>query len=195
MQLSILLTVGLALVWIGERIVEAPTARYGVTGLGALLLVIATGLRFLRSRSQKDELARVQRLFAAFSGLSLLAFVLYFLQSDLFTKLTGASLVSASPKLSGSLSVLWPAVLAVALLPTLLMELSFATMAKAPKLEDGRIDEAMLSGLGLACALIFAFSVQYVATERDVKGDFSYFRVARAGEATQKLVASFDEPV
>jgi hypothetical protein len=68
-------------------------------------------------------------------------------------------------------------------------------MARAPKLEDGRIDEAMLSGLGIAFAFIFAFSVQYVATERDVKGDFSYFRVAKAGDATQKLVASLDEPL
>jgi hypothetical protein len=34
-----------------------------------------------------------------------------------------------------------------------------------------------------------------VATERDAKADFSYFRVARAGDATQKLVASFTEPV
>lgn len=195
MQLSILLMVGLALAWIGERIVEAPSARYGLTGVGAALLVIVTLVRFLRSQREKNELARVHRLFAAFSALAVFAFVLYFLQSDLFTKLTGASLTSSSPRLGGALSVLWPAVLALALLPTLLMELSYATMAKAPKLEDGRINEAMLSGLGIACAFIFAFSVQYVATERDVKGDFSYFRVAKAGEATQKLVASFDEPL
>lgn len=195
MQLSILLVVGLVLAWVGERIVEAPSARFGLTGVGAAMLVIVTVARFLRSRRQKAELARVQRLFAAFSALAVVAFVLYFFQSDLFTKLTGASLTSASPKLAGVLAVLWPAMLVISLLPTLLMELSFATMAKAPKLEDGRIDEAMLSGLGIGCALIFAFSVQYVATERDVKADLSHFRVARAGEATQKLVASFDEPV
>ena len=195
MQLSILIAIGLVLAWVGERIVEAPEVRYGLTGFGALLLVIATVVRLMRSRDEKDELAGVQRTFAAFSALSVFAFVLYFLQSDLFTKLTGAALSTGWPKVSGALSVLWPAVLAVALLPTLLMELSFSTMVKAPKLEDGRIDEAMLSGLGLACALIFAFSLQYVATERDVKGDFSYFRVAKAGDATQKLVASFDEPL
>ena len=195
MQLSLLIAIGLILAWVGERIVEAPEVRYGLTGFGALLLVIATVVRLMRSRDEKDELAGVQRTFAAFSALSVFAFVLYFLQSDLFTKLTGAALSTGWPKVSGALSVLWPAVLAVALLPTLLMELSFSTMVKAPKLEDGRIDEAMLSGLGLACALIFAFSLQYVATERDVKGDFSYFRVAKAGDATQKLVASFDEPL
>ena len=195
MQLSILIAIGLMLAWVGERIVEAPEVRYGLTGLGALLLVVSTVVRLMRSRDEKDELARVQRTFAAFSALSLFAFFLYFLQSDLFTKLTGAALATGSPKFAGALSVLWPAVLALALLPTLLMELSFGTMVKAPKLEDGRIDEAMLSGLGLACAFIFAFCLQYVATERDVKADFSYFRVAKAGDATQKLVASFDEPL
>ena len=195
MQLSILIAIGLALAWVGERIVEAPSARYAVTGFGAALLVVSTLVRLMRSRSRQDELARMERAFAAFAGLAVVAFALYFLQSDLFTRLTGAALSTGMPKLSGALSVLWPAVLAVALLPTLLMELSFATMVKAPKLEDGRIDEAMRSGLGIACAMIFAFSLQYVATERDVKADFSYFRVAKAGEATQKLVASFDEPL
>lgn len=195
MSLSILLAIGLVLAWIGERIVEAPHARYALTGVGALLIVVATVLRILRFTREEGALARVQRNLAFFGSLSLMALALYTLQSDLFTKLTGASLASGSPKLAGALSVLWPAVLALSLLTTLLMELSFATMVKAPKLEDGRVDEAMLSGLGLAFALIFAFSVQYVVTERDVKGDFSYFRVARAGDATQKLVASFDQPL
>lgn len=194
MQLSILLAVGLVLAWIGERIVENPTARYGLTGVGAMLLVVAVVVRFLRANT-RDGRERTHRTFALLHTATLLGFVFYFLQSDLFTKLSGASLTSSSPKLAGVLGVLWPALMAASLLPTLLMELSFASMAKAPKLEDGRINEALLSGLGLACAFIFAFSMQYVATERDVKGDFSYFRVAKAGEATKKLVASLDEPL
>lgn len=195
MVLSILIAVGLLLAWVGERIVEAPGARYALTGLGALLMVAATVLRILRFTREEGALARVQRNLAFFGSLSLMALGLYALQSDVFTKLTGASLASGSPKLAGALAVLWPAVLVISLLTTLLMELAFATMAKAPTLEDGRVNEAMLSGLGISFALIFAFSVQYVATERDAKADFSYFRVAKAGEATQKLVASFDEPL
>jgi hypothetical protein len=195
MQLSILLVVGLALAWIGERIVEAPSGRMGLTGVGTALILGATIARFLKARTQQGEAARVHRLLATFSGLALFAFALYLVQSDVFTKLTGASLASSSPKLATVLSVLWPAILAVALLPTLLMEVSFASMVKAPKLEDGRINEALLSGLGLAFALIFSFSIQYVATERDAKADFSYFRVAKAGDATKKLVASLDEPL
>ena len=49
--------------------------------------------------------------------------------------------------------------------------------------------------MGLAGALVFAFSIVYVATERDKKVDLSYFRTAKAGEATRKLVASIDQPV
>ncbi|MFZ5445365.1 MAG: Gldg family protein [Myxococcota bacterium] len=196
MQLSIILTVGLVLAWIGERIVENPNARLGLTGFGAALVLVATVVRFGRARGAgSPALQRVQRQFALLHLTAALAFLLYFLQSDLFTRLSGAALSTTAPKLAGVLGALWPALMVGALVTTLLMELSFASMAKAPTLEDGRLNEAMLSGLGLACALTFAFSMQYVAAERDVKADFSYFRVAKAGEATLKLVASLDEPL
>lgn len=191
---SILLLIGLALAWVGERIVDSTEVRYGLTGIGAMLIVVAVVIRFLRTRDN-DGAQRIQRTFVLLHGAALLAFVLYFLQSDLFTKLTGAGLSTSVPKLAGALAALWPALLILSLLPTLLLELSFASMRKSPKLETGRINEALLSGIGLACAFIFAVTAQYVATERDVKGDFSHFRVARPGEATRKLVASLDEPL
>ena len=50
-----------------------------------------------------------------------------------------------------------------------------------PRLELGRIRDALLSGLGLAGALVFAFAIAYVASERDGKVDLSYFRTAAAG--------------
>ena len=58
-------------------------------------------------------------------------------------------------------------------------------MARAPKLELGRIRSAMLSGLGLAAALTAAFSFAYVASERDKKADLAYFRTSRPGEVTR----------
>ncbi len=194
MELSILLSIGLLLAWVGERIVESPTARGALTGLGVLLVVGATLVRFLRSRKQTGTQS-VQSTLAALHGLAVLSLVFYALQSDLFTKLTSHSLESSSPKLAGVFAVLWPAVLLASLLPTLLIELSFAAMAKSPTLEDGRIREALFAGLGVAFTFIFAASVQYVASERDVKADFSYFRVAKPGESTRKLVASLDEPL
>ncbi len=195
MPLSLLLAFGLLLLWVGERIVDASELRWALSGLGALLVLATIVMRFVRSSSARDDVKRVQRTFAALHGLSLFSVLLYAAQSDLFTRLTGASLASGSPKLAGVLAALWPAVLLTSLLPTLFLELSFASMVKAPTLEHGRMREAMFSGFGLAGAFVFAFSLQYVATERDVKSDFAYFRVARASEATKKLAASLDEPV
>lgn len=195
MELSIILAVGLVLAWVGERIVESPTARAVLSGLGALLVAASFVSRLVRSRQAQGDARRIQGWFAVLSGLALASLALYALQSDLWTRAMGSSLESHSPKLAGVLAALWPALLAASLLPTLLMELSFASMARAPTLESARVQEAMFSGLALAFALTFAFSAQYVANERDVKADLSYFRVAKAGEATKKLVASIDEPL
>jgi hypothetical protein len=195
MELSIIMAVGLVLAWVGERIVEAPVARGSLTGIGALLVAAAFVIRLARSRMGEGEARRIHGWLAALHGLALGALALYVAQSDIWTRNFGTSLESGSPKLAGVLAALWPALMAASLAPTLLMELSFASMARAPKLEAGRVQEAMYSGLALAAVLTFAFSAQYVATERDTKADLSYFRAAKAGEATKKLVASMDEPL
>jgi len=42
---------------------------------------------------------------------------------------------------------------------------------------------------------VFCFSAAYVTAERNLKVDLAYFRSARAGSATKKLVAALDQPV
>lgn len=189
---SLLLAAGLALAWVGERIVESPLGRGALSGLGLALVLAAVAWRAVKLRGPQ---APVHRLLLALQLLVVGALLLYALQSDLFTRLTGASLESSSPKLAGALAVLWPALLVCALLPTLLVELSFAAMARAPRLEEGRLREALAAGLGMGFMLVLAASLQYVASERDVKADLSWFRLARPGEATVKLIASLDEPL
>ncbi len=190
---SIILSAGLLLFYVGERVVDAGPARWALLALGALLVVAATGWRF--SLSGATEPGRVHRTLARLHLLTIAALVLYALQSDLLTRTTGTALSAGWPRLAGSLGALWPAVLLAALLPTLFIELSFLSMRKAPTLEAARITEALRSGLGLAFAFVFVFSTQYVMTARNTKFDLSYFRVARVSEATQRLAASFDEPV
>ena len=58
-----------------------------------------------------------------------------------------------------------------------------------------RIQDALLSGVGMAFALVFAFTLTYIASERDKKVDLSYFRTARPGESTHKIVRTLDQPV
>ena len=193
MQLSLLLSAGLLLLWAGERIVDSSEVRWALSGVGLLLVVLATAMRFMKADA--TPAGRVHRTLAYLHLGTVVSLLLYALQSDLFTKLTGAAMSASSPKLAGVLAALWPALLLASLLPSLFVELSFTSMAKSPTLESDRIKEARLSGLGLAFAFIFAFSTQYVTTERDTKVDLSYFRVAKPGEATKKLAASLDEPV
>lgn len=195
MQRSIALAVGLVFIWVGERVVDAPTARALCSGLGLALVLGAVVARLLAFSRSTGVARRIHGAFLALASLATVSLGLYAAQSDLWTRAAGAALATSSPQLAGILGALWPTLLTIALLPTLLMELAFASMAKAPTLEAGRVREAMYSGLALAFVLVFAFSAQYVATERDAKADLSYFRVAKASEATKKLVASVDEPL
>jgi hypothetical protein len=77
----------------------------------------------------------------------------------------------------------------------LLVEFSYASMAMAPVVEYGRIRDALFAGLGLAFALVFAFAFSYVASVRDAKVDLSYFRTAKPGDSTRKIVQGLDEPL
>ena len=80
-------------------------------------------------------------------------------------------------------------------LPIILGEFGYATVARAPRLEIARIRDAVWSGVGLAGALVFAFALCYVGAERDKKVDLSYFRTAKPGESTRKIVQTMDQPI
>lgn len=186
---------GLVCLWVGERVFEAGSGRVVVSWLGVALTVGATAWRFARTRGTAGGAAQVEKALLGLQVVALAAIAMYFAQSDALAKLDGALLSASSPKLSGALSALWPAVLAAAVLPITLMELAYAAMAKAPTVEVGRIRDAMYSGLGTAGLLTFAVAALYVATERDTKVDLSYFRTTKPGEATRRLVQSLDEPI
>jgi hypothetical protein len=192
---AIVFALGLLSFWVGERIFEAGTGRMVLSLLGALLTGIAAGWRLMRVRSATGGAAQVEKALLGLQFVALAAIAMYFAQSDALAKIDGAMLSASSPKLSGALSALWPAVMAAAILPLALMELAYAAMAKSPTVETGRIRDAMFSGLGSAGLLIFATAALYVATERDTKWDFSYFRTTKPGEATRRLAQSLDEPV
>ncbi len=192
---SALFTGGLLSVWIGERIVEG-SARLVFSIGGAVVMAIATGLRAQRlAGAPSPDAKAIERTLLGLHALGLLSVGLYFWQSDVWAKAAGQTLETGWPKVAGVVVALIPVALALSLAPTLLVELSYAAMAKAPVLERGRIQEATNAGLGLGFVLIFAFSLQYVVTERDVKKDLSYSRTARPGEASKKLVNSLDEPL
>jgi hypothetical protein len=194
---SALWGVGMVLCFVGERAVGAGGgASRAVLTLGGLALVAAAMLTRARRASQATaERRQAERLLLGLYGLGLFAVALYFAQSDLPTLRGGLPLEHSSPKLATVLSALWPAVWIAAAWPIALIEMAYAQMTKAPRLEMGRLKDAMYSGFGVAFALVFVFTVVYVSSERDKKLDLAYFRTARPGEVVRKIIRTLDQPL
>lgn len=192
---SVLFFAGMVLAFIGERIIGAGTARW-LTAVGIALVCAAVAGRALRAQNAAADRRAVERMLLGLGALGLVSLVVYLLQSDLSSSLFGGKPLERDwPKLATVLAALWPALWLFSALPTLMTEFSYAAVARAPKLELGRIRDAALSGIGLAGALVFAFAMTYVGSARDKKADLSYFRTARPGESTRKIVRTMDQPV
>jgi hypothetical protein len=193
---SALWGVGMLAIFFGERMIGAGAARAVATVGGLLLVVAAIAMRAVRAGAAAPDRKHVERTLLGFYALGLLSVALYFVQSDLPTLLAKAKpLEHAWPRLATALSALWPALWLAAAWPIALIEVAYAQVARAPRIEVGRIRDAMYSGLGLAAALVFAFSLAYVASERDKKVDLAYFRTTRPGEVSRRIVRNLDQPL
>ncbi|MBZ4399681.1 Gldg family protein [Myxococcus sp. AS-1-15] len=186
---------GLLAVFIGERILGVGTGRGLFSGLGVALAVGATAWRFVGSRGASLDRRRVDGWVLGLYGLGLLALGLYFLQSDLGLSLFDAPLSQKAPKLAVMLAALFPALLACCLVPLALVEVATQAMARAPVMETGRARSALYSGLGLSFVLVFAFATMYVVTQANTTWDLSYFRTAKPGDSTRKVVRGLNEPL
>jgi len=192
---SIVWAVGMFAIFLGERMIGSGTTRTIATAGGLLLVIGAMVMRFIRAGKASPDRRKVEQTLLALYAVGLGAVVLYGVQSDLWASAFNSPLERNWPKLSTVLSALWPVVWVAAAWPILLVELSNAEMARAPKVELGRIRGAMLSGFGLAATLVAAFSFAYVASERDKKVDLAYFKTSRPGEVTRRIVRNLDQPI
>ena len=189
-----LLGAGLALVFLGERVFGQDLARQLATGLGALLLIGTFALRASAfARAHSDVRGVEGRILIAY-GFVLVALGLYASSTE---PLVGAFKLSEETQshFVSVLSVLWPAVLVVALSAVLFMELVYASMPIAASVELRRVRTAAYAGLTLAFSVVFLLSINYVATARDVRRDLSYFRTTQPSTGTLRLVEKLESPV
>lgn len=193
-MVSVLYAAGMASLFVGERLIGSGPGR-GLSVVGLVAVVAAFAWRIARVRSAEHERRQVEEIVAGLYAVGLFAVLLYGVGSDVGASLLGGALDRSSPKLATSLQAIWPALFAPSALALILVEMAAASVWRAPRLELGRILEALFSGLGLGAVLVFAFSTMYVATQRNKKVDFSYFRTARPGEATHKIVRGLTETV
>ena len=192
---SVAYMVGMVAVFLGERVMDSGGTRNATLIVGVVLLLAAIAARAIRQATVPVGYRLPERALLALYVIGSVAVGLHFINSDMLAQATGRTLEQTAPRLSGAISALWPALWLCGTLPIFFVEMSLWSMARAPVLEIGRVRAALLSGLGIAFALVFAFGATYVATERDVRADFSYFRTSRAGESTRKIVQALDKPV
>jgi len=185
---------GMLLAFIGERIVGAGSAR-ALTGVGVLMIGVALAVRAARANRATADRRNAERMLLVLYAIGLVLVAIYLAQSDLSSSVLGKPLERDWPKLQTTLGALWPVLWIFSALPIIMGEFSYATVARSPRLEIARVRDAIWSGIGLAGAVVFAFALCYVGAERDKKVDLSYFRTARPGESTRKIVQTMDQPI
>ena len=181
---------GLAAVYLGERVAEPGRTATTFTLLGLLAIVVALGLAVRQGKGQPAG-----RALPFLYGVGLVALALHFSRSTLPVLLGHRPLATGFPRLDTGFAALWPALMFASVLPILLVEFALAGMARSPVVDARRVRAATLAGLGIACALVFAFASVFTAAELGWKADLSFFRTARASATTKQLVAALDAPV
>ncbi len=192
---GLLLPFGLVLLFISERIVGAGNeAIWAWRALPILCLAAAVGWRGYALSQAKGNQRKVEvALMSATIGV-LVAIGLFAMGTEAGIGAMGLD-ERAAERVSGVLAVLWPVVLLVSLSTLLFMELAYRLMPVEEAIELRRIGAAAGNGLALSLSFVFVASINYVATERDVTRDLSYFQTTRPSEQTQRMVGRLDEPI
>ncbi len=191
---SIAMVVALALLFTSERVIGEGALHMPVAIAAAVLGVLALAWR-IRSvtKATGDTRAVETRLLGAQLGVvgSLLVYAASTQAGLEAFGWTG----DAAARAGGALSALWPAILIVSLLALLFMELVYARMPIARSVELRRVRTAMHAGLTLGFSVVFLFSVNFIASERDVRKDVSYFQTTRPSDGSRALVQKLDKPL
>jgi hypothetical protein len=189
---------GLALVLLGERVLSGLDKGAGLfTGVGVLLLVIATALRFSPKFKSQGERANIERLLALLSLLGLLALAIYYVTTDSGLDRFGIAKWSTEKRDHAVelLRVLWVSLLTLAVVPQIFAETALRPMRRAERPEARRVKAAAMAGGALAMVAVYGSLLVYASGGIQKKWDYSYFKTSRPGEATKKIAASLSEPI
>lgn len=203
---SLTFGIGLLFFFVGERFFgHLSGARFVLTGLGVLLILVVTAARAWTTVGSAGARRRVERALLLCHLGTVLALVLYVLSTDWgLAKLDLAD--AAATHFRGAVTVLYLAVLAASMVPLLMVETSLGVALRTGfdvqaggAADDGveyfRVREIGWSGLSVGLALSFLMVTCQVSDERDVQRDVSYFKTSSPGDSTRKMVASSSDPI
>lgn len=192
-----LLVAGLVLVLLGERVLGESSMAGTTPGLIAVLVAIALRtVAFVRAKG--DARAVEARLLGAYLT-ALAALGCYGLTTTtgvgLLESAVGIGGDEARARVTGVLTVVWLALVLLALAAVLFIELAYQSMPIPASIELRRVRQSLHAGLSLALSMIFVLAMGYVASERDVRKDVSYFKTASPSGATQAMIGKLDVPL
>ncbi len=187
-----LLSGGLFALFLSRRVLTDGVTGTGLFWLGLAAVVGSAIWRGAEMSSAKSASKRVEKWLLVAHGGVLLGLAMYALTTEWGMETLGVTESSESIVL---LAVLWPAMLGVAYLALLFMEFAYRKMPVAESVELRRVWASGLDGLAIGLALVFAVSINYVAKQRDVREDLSYFKTAMPSESTVSMVKKLGEPI
>jgi len=185
---------GLVLVFVGERLIGGQTTtRWVVSGIGALAVVVTYKMWGIAWRRSAGERRRIEGLATLLSLGGVLALVIYVLGSDL---VMGPAPVTRVPDggvgLRQLLSVAWPVLMTLCVLPLIFVQVSAASMSRGRGVEASRVRASALSGLMTASLLCTLFLINAIATRKDINKDLSYFKTTTPSDTTREMITGLD---
>lgn len=184
---------GMAILYMGQRVLAGADEAMLYNGVGLLLVVVAFGLRVFSMTKANGTQSIAQRHALTWQLVATFGLILYALTTPAGIGLAGVDGDEALSRWNGAWGSLWPIVWLAGTLPMILIEM--VIMDHPKRMPMGAIRNAVQAGLSLAFGVSLVFPLNYLANAHDRDWDFSYFRVTKPGSSTMSLVRNLEEPV
>jgi hypothetical protein len=191
---SALLLLSLIILLVGERVFGEGIGRQIVSSVGVLAFITAVGLRIRALLGADSQMRSAEAMLLVCNVGVALGLIVYAFSTEMGLGLLGL-VERAADTAQIVLLVLWAVLITTSLCALLFMELVYNRMPLAESVELRRVRTALFAGLTLAFSLIFLFSVNYVAKERDIRRDVSYFKTTQPSDGTLNMVKRLDCPL
>jgi hypothetical protein len=189
---GVLLSIGLLVLFLGERVFGEGTWRIPVSTLGLLVVVGAVALRAWTWSTSTGGRREGHQIALRWSAVVLGSLFLYALTLSPVTAALGFDEAGAA-RWSTAWTALFPIFTLLGLLPTLRMDQILSVHPVV--MPAGAARSAQIQGVSAALAIALMFPVNYVAKQNEIEWDVAYFRTTRPGESTLAMVRTFGTPV
>lgn len=188
---------GVFLVFLGERVLgHLGSPRVIATGLGAVAMLVATALRWVKGATAPGDRGRIERLLGVAQLVTCLAVALALLMYTAPGAI-GLEKLEADKReyWEKALQITWVVLSLASLLPLGFAEAALIPMRRAEHPESRRVIAA--ASAGLAIALAVGYLGLFVGSARlyGVAVDYAYFKTAKPSTSTIAVARNLKEPV